>query len=202
MHTQGHGRSGVNRCASPAGAPLSFTAKLTTSARWVSVLSHLNCRGLALNQHRYDLHVRSSRTSPAIKSGSAMKKNKPPDTMLQNTQLKQQMTAAERCKCFSVFPNVPPNTTRHTMHWGTALPLTSCSNKAEGHSSCQRCSQRLAWRTNGGLFSVLPPPCCPARPHSTRGGQRRCVCRCLVRWHDDALHCGFFNFFHSSQTSK
>ncbi len=94
----------------------------------------------------------------------------------------------------SVFQNVPPNTTRHTMHWGTALPLTSCSNKAEGHSSCQCCSQRLAWRTNGGLFSVLPPPCCPARPHSTRGGQRRCVCRCLVRWHGEALYCGFFNF--------
>lgn len=94
---------------------------------------------------------------------------------------------------FSV-PNVPPNTTRHTMHWGTALPLTRCSNKAEGHSSCQCCSQSLARRTNGGLFSIRPPPCCPARPHSTRGGQRRCVSRCLVRWQGEALPCGFFSF--------
>lgn len=99
----------------------------------------------------------------------------------------------ESIQTFSVS-NVPPSTTRHTMHWGTALPLTCCSNKAEGHSSCQRCSQRLARRTNGGLFSVWPPPCCPARPHSTRGGQRRCVCRCLVRWHGKALRCGFFSF--------
>ena len=99
----------------------------------------------------------------------------------------------ESIQTFSVS-NVPPSTTRHTMHWGTALPLTCCSNKAEGHSSCQRCSQRLARRTNGGLFSVRPPPCCPACPHSTRGGQRRCVCRCLVRWHGKGLRCGFFSF--------
>lgn len=91
-------------------------------------------------------------------------------------------------------PNMPPNTTRHTMHWGTALPLTPCSNKAEGHSSCQSCSQRLAWRTNGGLFSVRPPPCCPARPRSTRGGQRRCVCRCLVHWYGKACAVVFISF--------
>ncbi len=91
-------------------------------------------------------------------------------------------------------PNVPPNTTRHTMHWGTALPLTRCSNKAEGHSSCQRRSQRLTQRTNGGLFSLRPPPRCPERPHSTRGGQRRCVSCCPVRWHDKASPCGFFSF--------
>lgn len=65
--------------------------------------------------------------------------------------------------------NVPPNTTRHIMHRGTSLPLTSCSNKAKGHSSCQCCSQAFAWRTNRGLFSVLPPPCHPARPRSTGG---------------------------------
>lgn len=98
--------------------------------------------------------------------------------------------------------NVPPNATRHTTHWGTALPLTCCSNKAEGHSSCQCCSQRLAWRTNGGLFSVRPPPCCPARPHSTRGGQRRCVCCCLVRWHGNAVQCGFVNFSTAPKTSN
>ncbi len=91
-------------------------------------------------------------------------------------------------------PNVPPNTTRHTMHWGTALPLTCCSNKAEGHSSCQCCSQSLARRTNGGLFSIRPPPCCPARPHSTRGGQRRCVSCYLVQWQDKASPCGFSSF--------
>lgn len=83
--------------------------------------------------------------------------------------------------------NVPPNTTRHTMHWGTALPLTSCSYKAEGHPSRQRCSQRLARRTNGCLFSVLlvcPPTLhplpavlhAPAAPEGW-GGQRRCLCR-------------------------
>ena len=64
------------------------------------------------------------------------------------------------------------------MHRGTALPLTSCSNKAEGHSSCQCCSQRLARGTNRGLFSVRPPPSLPAASHAPTalGGARGDVC--------------------------
>lgn len=77
---------------------------------------------------------------------------------------------------FSVS-NMPPNTTRDTMHWGMALPLTSCSNKAEGHSSCQCCSQCLAWRTNRG-FVLRPAPfsAIPHAPTPLGGPEEICVC--------------------------
>lgn len=72
---------------------------------------------------------------------------------------------------------MPPNTTRDTMHWGMALPLTSCSNKAEGHSSCQCCSQCLAWRTNRG-FVLRPAPfsAIPHAPTPLGGPEEICVC--------------------------
>lgn len=199
--------SRVNRCVSLAGASLSFTAKLTKSTRSASVFSHLN--SLAVHQQGYGLQSRFSTCFLwLIKS---KKQNESCNLKQQSIKMGRplkyaiqaiQWMAAFWCKCFCCFvfhpiirlSNMPPNTTRHTMHWGTALPLTRCSNKAEGHSSCQSCSQRLAWRTNGGLFSVRPPPCCPARPRSTRGGQRRCVCCCLVHWYGKACAVVFINF--------
>lgn len=90
------------------------------------------------------------------------------------------------------------------MRQGTALPLTCCSNKGEGHYSFHGCRQRLAWRTNGGLFCVWPHPCRPASPHSTRGGQRRRVC--LASPFGGASYCGgwvsFFAAFGSLDEQK
>lgn len=53
-----------------------------------------------------------------------------------------------------------------------------------------------------GEQTAVCSPSCPLPAvlhahHSTRGGQRRCVCPCLVqcsRWRGEALHGGHFNF--------
>lgn len=146
----------------PAGASLPFTAELTTKTRRAS--ADLPPKRRSDNRRKQLLFILQW---PGSKENRRFFK--------------------EESALFSLL-NVPPNATRCTMRQGTALPLTCCSSKGEGHYSFQSCRQRLAWRTNGGLFYVWPHPCRPASPHSTRGGQRRRMC--LASPFGGAFYCG------------
>lgn len=153
----------------PAGASLPFTGALTTKTRWAS--ADLTPKTPQRQQEKTIIIHLAIKTGPAVKKATA----------------NQRAFLKKNSHFFSLL-NVPPNATRCTMRQGTALPLTCCSNKGEGHYSFQSCRQRLARRTNGGLFYVWPHPCRPASPHSTRGGQRRRMC--LASPFGGAFYCG------------